>query len=69
MMVRQCDVCGSEDLSVTAVFVAVKGEWDQRQVDAQATIDLCRNCKRKFVGPIEANDTHVRATMEGKGGR
>ena len=65
MTVMKCDVCEGERF-VTAMFVTIRGEFSGKHVDAEASIDLCDECKRRFVIPVQKRDTHVRALRAAK---
>ena len=64
MTITQCDVCKSEKL-VTGMFVTIRGEYEGKHVDAEATIDLCNDCKRRFISPVADRDTHIRVSKGG----
>jgi hypothetical protein len=70
MIVTKCDFCGSQGGNVTGMWVAVKGLYDGKHVDAEASVDMCDGCKRNLIWPVAARDTNVRvAQSREKGAR
>jgi hypothetical protein len=64
MTVKRCDIC-LEDHLVETYFITVAGtDCNHKRIDAEASIDVCDNCKNKFLRTVETHDNHVRAAKK-----
>ena len=60
MTITKCDICKGEE-HVTGVFVTFSGEYDGKHLETEARIDMCGDCKGRFVSVIKEHDNMVRS--------